>query len=386
MAPVDMVIDCFLDEEAALLKSMSHDGSSNRRVGVAGDAAADDDENEAYDDDEEHKEDNGTSRKEVVVAAAVVDTSDTAVIINPWSIDSQGRFAKLIASVSSSTSINCDVLMIDEASKNNKNDQSAQQQPPIEWQTRTYHPSKRYIQKLLSRYTTRLESESHGILLEDDNLASLVCYFSMMRKSTVPDPCGACLVGFDVPLAVALSNGASISRDMARAEEATTNDTTNNNTTNNTNLLQIQTYPHHNDVGVMKVWEAGACLAEYILQYPHVVIGKSVVELGAGVGLTGLVAACCSCAGIMTTSGDTGQKMDGRSTVGATRVHMTDYTEATLDNLGYNIELNKEWLRSRGVNEGVVTSVSMLNRMRIQLVNHHRCETSYCFFVSLIFV
>ena len=115
-------------------------------------------------------------------------------------------------------------------------------------------------------------------------------------------------------------------------------------------------------------------------------IGKSVVELGAGVGLTGLVAACCSCAGTMATSGDSGQTMDGRSAVGATRVHMTDYTEATLDNLGYNIELNKEWLRSRGVNEGVVTSVSMLNRMRIQLVNHHRCETSYCFFVSLIFV
>ena len=136
MAPVDMVIDCFLDEEAARLKSMSHDGSSNSRVGVAGDAA-DDVENEAYDDDEEHKEDNGTNCKEVVVAAAVVDTSDTAVIINPWSIDSQGRFAKLIAAVSSSTSINYDVLMIDEASKNKKNNIPAQQQPPIQWQTRT---------------------------------------------------------------------------------------------------------------------------------------------------------------------------------------------------------------------------------------------------------
>ena len=41
-------------------------------------------------------------------------------------------------------------------------------------------------------------------------------------------------------------------------------------------------FPHHNDVGVRKVWEAGAALAEYLIERPELVRGKTVCELGAG--------------------------------------------------------------------------------------------------------
>lgn len=73
--------------------------------------------------------------------------------------------------------------------------------------------------------------------------------------------------------------------------------TTNMNASMISKQHQIQqqskqiTYPYHNDAGVAKVWEAGACLAEYIMHNPHLICDRNVVELGAGVGLTCLVAA-----------------------------------------------------------------------------------------------
>jgi predicted nicotinamide N-methyase len=76
----------------------------------------------------------------------------------------------------------------------------------------------------------------------------------------------------------------------------------------------------------LKVWEAGACLAEYLIQNPHYMKGKKGFELGAGVGLTGLVAmACCE----------------------PLSIHMTDYTEAGLNNLQHNININSEWIQKR---------------------------------------
>jgi len=98
-------------------------------------------------------------------------------------------------------------------------------------------------------------------------------------------------------------------------------------------LLRIKVYPHHNDVGVAKVWEAGACLAEFIFHNAHCIRGRRVIELGAGVGLTGLVAAANF----------------------AKSVHMTDYTNATLENLSYNVSINNKWLKERGIDKGIVT-------------------------------
>ena len=40
-------------------------------------------------------------------------------------------------------------------------------------------------------------------------------------------------------------------------------------TKDDNDILQIRTFPYHNDVGVAKVWEAGACLAEYIIYNPQ---------------------------------------------------------------------------------------------------------------------
>jgi len=175
----------------------------------------------------------------------------------------------------------------------------------IDWSIVVFLPSQRYIQKLVQRYTSQLEE--NNIDLEDDNLASLVCYFSMTRSiSVLPDSTNASIVTFRIP---------------------------SSSTKDDNDILQIRTFPYHNDVGVAKVWEAGACLAEYIIYNPHIIRGRHIIEIGAGVGLTGLVAAG----------------------VGAQSVHMTDYTEACLDNLAYNVHENAKWLIGRGMSPEAVT-------------------------------
>ncbi|KAK1739580.1 lysine methyltransferase [Skeletonema marinoi] len=205
-----------------------------------------------------------------------------------WSIQSQGRFADLLASSpdASPDLSNTDIK--------------------IECDDIEFLPSEKYVQKLMKRYTTRLEME--GKELEDNNLASLVCHFSMSQISKLPDPADSCLLTYQVPC-----------RDLSRQMKH--------------DLLRIRIYPHHNDVGVAKVWEAGACLAEYLMQYPECVRGLSCIEIGAGVGLTGFIAAA----------------------VGAKSVHMTDYTDATLENLIYNVSINNEWLGDRGIDTDTVS-------------------------------
>ena len=101
------------------------------------------------------------------------------------------------------------------------------------------------------------------------------------------------------------------------------------------NTISLLVYPQHNDVGVRKVWEAGACLAEFLIKYPHYVDGKCVVEFGSGVGLTGLIASAY-----------------GR----AKSVHMTDYTDACILNLSHNIECNTQVLIDLGVDQCSVSS------------------------------
>lgn len=178
-----------------------------------------------------------------------------------------------------------------------------------DWKSIDFLPSRRYVHKLVLCYTSRLDKTN--IELEDDNLASLVCHFSMSRCSNLPDPTLSCIANFRIPVS---SNTETMNTD---------ND-----------IVGIRTYPHHNDVGVAKLWEAGGCLAEYIMLNPQCVRGRNVVELGAGVGLTGLVAA---------------------GVAKAKSVHMTDYTEVCLDNLAYNVCENKGWLTRRGISPETVT-------------------------------
>ena len=241
---------------------------------------------------------------------------------NCWTTSSQGRFALLLASIADCQNDNTNMLH-----------DALEENVDIDWSHLNFLPSRRYVHKLVLRYTSRLQEEGH-MELEDNNLASLVCHFAMSRlASNAPDPLNSCTVTFRVPTSSHTATATAATTELNANTECS-----NQQQTINTDFLRIRTYPHHNDVGVAKVWEAGACLAEYILQHPTLIRNKKIVELGAGVGFTGLVAA---------------------GVVGATSVHMTDYTEACLDNMAYNVEMNGNWLRRRGVAAGVVTVVSI---------------------------
>jgi len=176
----------------------------------------------------------------------------------------------------------------------------------IESQRNDFGPSESYLKSLVRQYVSQVDASNNPV--EDDDLLGLILFYSMTKDSVVPDPLESCHVSFRIPT----------SQD----------------------LLRLRVFPRHNDVA-LKVWEAGACLAEYLLQNPQHVAGKQCCELGAGVGLTGLVvAAFCRPA----------------------RLHMTDYTEACLSNLRHNIHINNEWLRKcigdDDEAEGIIMQVS----------------------------
>ncbi|TYZ64612.1 hypothetical protein PybrP1_008248 [[Pythium] brassicae (nom. inval.)] len=73
-----------------------------------------------------------------------------------------------------------------------------------------------------------------------------------------------------------------------------------------------------NEVG-LKIWQAGWYLAEYVITHPEVFEDKTVLELGAGVGFTGLVLA---------------------QVARPKRVVLSDYAARVMQNLRYNTEVN----------------------------------------------
>lgn len=158
-------------------------------------------------------------------------------------------------------------------------------------------PFKSYLKRLVQQYVARVEACSEK-QIEDDSLVVLILELNMAKDVAIPDPLESCYVSFRIP---------------------SDNDSTNDLP------LRLRVFPRHNDVA-LKLWEAGACLAEYLLENPQYVAGKDCCELGSGIGLTGLVVAgCCQ----------------------AKSVYMTDYTEACLTNLKHNIRVNSEWLQAR---------------------------------------
>ncbi|CAM9415382.1 unnamed protein product [Ectocarpus sp. 8 AP-2014] len=89
-----------------------------------------------------------------------------------------------------------------------------------------------------------------------------------------------------------------------------------------------------NEVG-LRVWEAGRALAEFCLAHSGLLRGKRVLELGAGIGMTGMAVA---------------------ATCGAAEVVLTDYAPRVLANLHHNVEINRTLLeagdgRSNGDND-----------------------------------
>ena len=167
-------------------------------------------------------------------------------------------------------------------------------------------PSKRYLKALIRIYVSILEEEN--ICVESDTLLSLVLQ-SSLSKDQVPQPDEACYLSFRVREDSSNSIKGAAQETDNRAERP---------------LLRIRVYPYHNDVA-LRLWEAGSCLAEYFLEHPVHVADKHVIELGAGVGFTGLViAGYCK----------------------PKSVYLTDYTEECRINLEHNFEINKKWIQN----------------------------------------
>lgn len=98
--------------------------------------------------------------------------------------------------------------------------------------------------------------------------------------------------------------------------------------------LRIRIYPTHNDVA-LRIWEAGAYLAEYLIANCNLVRDRSVLELGAGTGVTGLLLA---------------------GLAGAKEVLCSDFTDMCLQNMDHNISINNEWLLDQGQRPEAVSS------------------------------
>jgi len=198
-------------------------------------------------------------------------------------------------------------------------------------------PSSRYLKKLVLRFVSGIERE--GFVVEDSKLSEVLFSYLVSSKSStaetsllmpskiddgVPNPMQSCYVSFAIP---SKFNCDRFAESYIQSPQK------------NDSLIGIRVFPFHNDVGIRKVWEAGCCLAEFFLEYPYYIQNKHILELGAGVGHTGMIiAACC----------------------GAKSVHMTDYTDATLSNLEHNLQINSLFLESRHVSLDSVTWVSSL--------------------------
>jgi predicted nicotinamide N-methyase len=181
-------------------------------------------------------------------------------------------------------------------------------------------PPNRYMKNMVRQYMKNMEQQ--GVAIENDNFLSLyykLCVIQPIssicgaKKSALafmdyPDPNESGYVTFHLPVArtpLAVSSPTHAPHSTLREGDSID--------------LSLRVLPYHNDVGVQKVWEAGAALAEFLFSEPQHVGGRKVIEVGAGVGLTSLMTIFC---------------------FGAQSVHMTDFTQATLDNLQNNRDLN----------------------------------------------
>lgn len=124
-----------------------------------------------------------------------------------------------------------------------------------------YPPPAKYTARLLRAYSEAVEKA--GIEDVSDRLFETISALQPHVHETAGH------LSYDVPL---VSNG---SQDEVGV----------------TLVLKVEL--HHNEVG-LRMWEAGFFLTEWLLAFPNAVNGKRVLELGAGLGLTGLAAAACA--------------------------------------------------------------------------------------------
>lgn len=195
-----------------------------------------------------------------------------------------------------------------------------------------YGQPHRYLRRLIRRYVSKIEALGSAELSDEIMEAMILASTpptESLKKKLLSSPCFSEYDPNECGHVTFLTNNSSDDKK----EEV-------NVTSRKLTTLKMRVFPQHNDVAVMKVWEAGSCLAEYFMDQPHLVSGKRVVELGAGLGFTGLIlSGLCD----------------------ADHVQITDYTPACLENLRHNLCINKEWLedqRDSGSLETLVGSVS----------------------------
>lgn len=167
-----------------------------------------------------------------------------------------------------------------------------------------YGPSKRFLRSLVRKYICKIGEQN----VQSEPLLNLLLRV-LQQDQDIPNPNQSCYASFPIPLQ---ENHVSCSK---REEQ-----------------LSVRIFPYHNDVA-LRIWEAGATLAEYVLQNPELVAHRRVVELGAGVGLTSLVIATCQ----------------------ATHVYCTDFTEICLQNIDHNIETNEALLKRYNTEEDCIS-------------------------------
>lgn len=192
-----------------------------------------------------------------------------------------------------------------------------------------FGPSQRYLKRLVQQYVHQLEHRAGGggggptAVVESDALSELLLRVSLSKdrsSSEIPHPEESCFLSFQLP---STSQSSTNNNDDDAVNDVLDDDDDNNNDC----WLRIRVFPYHNDVA-LRLWEAGATMAEFFVcpQNRHRLENKHVIELGAGVGLTGLViAAYCH----------------------PKSVFLTDYTDVCRTNLQHNLAINQKWLLSK---------------------------------------
>jgi len=202
-----------------------------------------------------------------------------------------------------------------------------------------FQPTTRYIRKLLQRYASIVEKYTR---LENEHFAELMMEYQFRTSEEggdMPDPNASCHVSYIVPFDENFHENQD--EICQRGREC---------------IVGIKVFPHHNDVGVRKVWEAGAALAEYLIERPELVRGKTVCELGAGKRHTNMHYVIFELLLSLTQEISFSKHFCG-SGVGLTgivisglcqtkSVHLTDYTEASLVNMEHNVKVNTKWVKN----------------------------------------
>ena len=155
----------------------------------------------------------------------------------------------------------------------------------------------KYIKYFISCLSKNINK--NGDIYDDDLMELIIETQDIMDENTQSDSnVGYCGFLLDISQSISLTkdNNNNINMHMNINCNANTNANSNTNTNTNTiykyanyDIIAIRMDKCHNQVG-MKTWGAGIYLAEVLHNHPILLESKRVLELGSGVGQTGLIA------------------------------------------------------------------------------------------------